>query len=75
MGLEFRALEIFVKPLEFGVDKGFFVEVFMSEFVFFDDFFGDKLRFFVVLITERGVVLANDISNLFSDFFMDFLLL
>jgi hypothetical protein len=47
----------------------------MSDFVFFDDFFGNKLRFFVVFITESGVVLPNDISNLFGDFFMDFLLL
>jgi hypothetical protein len=47
----------------------------MSEFVFFDDFFRNKLRFFVVFITEIGVVLPNDISNLFGDFFMDFLLL
>ena len=75
MGLKFRALQIFVEPLEFGIDKGFFIEVFMSEFVFLDDFFGDKLRFFVVFITESGVVLPNDISNLFGDFFMDFLLL
>jgi hypothetical protein len=75
MGLKLRTLQIFIEPLEFGIDKGFFIEVFMSEFVFFDDFFGNKLRFFVVFITEIGVVLPNDISNLFGDFFMDFWLL
>lgn len=70
--MKLRAFEILVKPLEFGIDEGFFVEVFVGEFVFLNDFLRNELRFFAGFFAESRVVLANHLLDVLCDFLLNF---
>jgi hypothetical protein len=50
--LKLRAFEILVKPLEFGIDKCFFIKIFVGEFIFLYDLLRNELRFFGSFLGE-----------------------
>ena len=71
-GLKLRIFDVFIKPLEFIIDKTFFVKIFMCLFRFENDFLWYFLSIHVFFLTKHWVILSYYSFDMIIDFLMNF---